>query len=424
MKEDFLQYIWQYRLFAAVDLVTTDNQLVSIVKPGQLNRNAGPDFFNAQIKIDHQLWAGNVEIHIKSSDWYIHGHEKDSNYDNVILHVVWEHNVAVYRKDGSMVPSLVLKDYVKPDILYNYKNLVLGQDRWINCEKSIASIDEQLMNTWFEKLYIERLEEKTLPVYELLKVTKNDWEAVLFKMLLRNFGLKTNKEAFVSLASGIDFSVIRKQRQNLLSMEALVFGLAGFLEEPVEDPYFLKLHSEFNYLRAKYKLSTVFGRFQFFRMRPANFPTIRLAQLSALVHYHGNLFSKILELNSADAYYEVFQSPVSEYWKTHYSFTSTSTKSNKTLTKDFVDLLIINTVIPLKFVYNRVTGQENNEELFKGIRELRPEKNSIIDKFSQTGVIASNAFDSQALLQLKNNYCSKHRCLNCSIGNILLARNL
>ena len=420
MKEDFLQYIWQYRLFAAADQITTDNQLVSIIKPGQLNHNAGPDFFNAQIKIGHQLWAGNVEVHIKSSDWYVHGHEKDSGYDNVILHVVWEHNVAVYRKDGSLVPVLVLKDYVKPEILYNYRNLVLGQDRWINCETSIHLMDEQLMNTWFEKLYIERLEEKTVPVYELLKTTKNDWEAVLFKMLLQNFGLKTNKEAFGNMASGMDFSVIRKERQNLLSTEALVFGIAGFLNEQVEDPYFLKLCSEFNYLRAKYKLSTIPGHFQFFRMRPSNFPTVRLAQLAALVHHHGNLFSKIIELNSADAYYEVFHSPVSEYWKTHYSFTSASKKSNKILTKDFVDLLIINTIIPLKFVYYKVTGQDKNEELFKSIRQLKPEKNTIIDKFGKIGVKPSNAFDSQALLQLKNEYCSKHRCLQCNFGCIIL----
>ena len=409
-------------MFSQNNLTTTDGKHINVLKPGVANVNAGPDFFNASIEIDGQLWAGNVEIHVKSSDWYVHGHEKDSSYDNVVLHVVWQHDVEVFRKDGSAVSTLILKDIVDSNILTNYHKLVLKKDKWINCEQSVASVDKYLVKDWLERLYIERLEQKVVPAEHMLSQTNNDWEAVLFKMLLQNFGLKANKEGFTSLANSIDFSILRKQHNDIQSIEALLFGMAGLLDNPVEGTYFGQLRLQFDYLKAKYSLQPHPVELQFFRMRPANFPTLRLAQLAALYQKHQHLFSELLDISDKKAYYKLFKVPVSDFWQDHYTFTSSSKKSAKKITNDFIDLLLINTVIPLKFVYYKVIDKEHVEPLLENMQMLDPEKNSIINKFESLGIKAENALESQSILQLKNEYCSYNRCLECSIGNLLLKK--
>ena len=421
MKEDLLHYIWKHKLIASKPLETTQKETLQILNFGEHNHNSGPDFFNAQLKINNQHWAGNIEIHIKSSDWYVHGHEKDKKYDTVILHVVLEHDVEVYRSDNSPIPTLVLKEYVDATILNNYQKLFDAPQKWINCENDIASVEQFVVDSWLERLYIERLEQKSLLIQELLRASKNDWEAVLFKMLSKNFGLKVNGDAFLNLANSIDFSIIRKERHRLESLEALLFGQAGLLNDTVEDIYYQQLQKEYQYLQKKYKLTAKLDtQFQFFRLRPANFPTIRIAQFATLLHQQQHLFSKIMSVKNSKDFYALFDISMSKYWKTHYSFTSVSKKYAKKLTASFIDLVLINTIIPLQFIYLKETSTFDEEALLNNIKQLKPEKNSIIDRFRKMTITSDNALKSQALLQLKNVYCSKQKCLQCAIGNALL----
>lgn len=422
MKEEFLHFMWQYKLFDVNNLKSELNETIQIIKPGAHNNNSGPDFLNAQLKINDQLWAGNVEIHINSSDWYAHKHENDENYDAVILHVVWCHDSEVFMKNNKPIPTLELKSLVNEDLLGNYHNLFYKTLRWIPCEKEIVNVDSFLMGNWLERLYVERLENKSVLIKELLSRSNNDYEAVLFQLLARNFGLKINGDAFLQLVQSFSFSTLRKVCFNEQELSALLFGQAGFLEKDIENEYFIQLKKEYDYLKHKHNLEPISNNlFQFFRMRPTNFPTIRIAQLVALFHKHQNLFSKLMQLNKIEDFYSLFSVEVNDFWKEHYTFETESKKTLKKLTKSFVDLLLINTIIPLQFVYKQSKGEEVNEEdFFKLIKQIKPEKNSIIDKFSDLKIGITSAFDSQALLELKNNYCTEKRCLQCAIGNHLL----
>ncbi|MGB0891614.1 MAG: DUF2851 family protein [Flavobacteriaceae bacterium] len=425
MKEEFLHFLWQHKLFNFTHLKLVSNEKLEIVKSGVLNKNSGPDFLNSQIIIENQIWFGNIEIHLKSSDWYLHQHEIDSNYDAVVLHVVWEHDVDVFMKNNKSLPTLVLKDYVENEVLYNYQNLFSKQQRWIPCQNQINNIDDFVFKNWLERLYFERLENKSILIKELLQKSNNDYEAVLFQLLAKNFGLKVNGDSFLSLAQSFDFSILRKVRFEEKTLMALLFGQAGFLEEESEKVYHETLKIEYKYLQHKYNLHPVANRsFQFFRMRPSNFPTIRIAQLVSLFHKHQNLFSKLIELNKLEDFYTLFSVEVSDFWKMHYTFETVSKKSPKKLTKSFIDLLLINTVIPLKFVYLQGRGEVTEENILSLIKQLNPEKNSIISKFSELKISSNNAFDTQALLEVKNNYCALKRCLQCAIGNSLLKESV
>ncbi|MAB48003.1 MAG: hypothetical protein CMC05_05185 [Flavobacteriaceae bacterium] len=423
MQEDFLHYVWKHKAFSTVSLMTTRGESISVLKLGEHNHNSGPDFFNAQLSIDGQLWAGNVEIHVKSSDWYVHGHEKDKAYDNVILHVVWEHDTDIFRNDNSVIPTLELKNFVDAHLINNYKELLQSKS-WINCETHYSEVDEFVLNNWLERLYIERLERKSDEILKFLKDSQNDWEAVLFKMLLKNFGLKVNGEAFLSLANSLDYSVVRKLQHNTLDFEALLFGQAGLLEDDVQECYFLDLKKRYQFLKQKFKLNNQgVLPLQFFRLRPPNFPTIRLSQFVNLYVLEQQLFSKIINVNTVDELYILFGKGVTEFWRIHYTFKTVSKKSKKNISKSFIDLLIINTIIPLKFSYAKVKGENIEEELFDLIKNLKIEKNSIVDKYLQLRTIEKNALSSQALLQLKTFYCDKNNCLQCAIGNSLIIKN-
>ena len=421
MREDFLHYIWKYKLLNLGELKTVQNEKVQLLKSGEQNHNTGPDFFNAQIIIEDQRWAGNVEIHVKASDWYVHGHEKDINYDSIILHVVWEHDIDVYTKENFVVPTLELSKHLDKNILNNYQRLFSKSQKWINCENVISSVDPFIIDNWLERLYIERLQQKSELIRQMLVVSKNDWEAVLVKLLFKNFGLKVNGDAFLNLINSMDFSIIRKEKQSLERLEALLFGQASLLNDDIQDAYYQALKMEFNYLIKKYNLQTnLKSQFQFFRLRPNNFPTIRIAQLAALLNQHQNLFSKIITTTRLKDYYELFNVSVSSFWKTHYSFSSTSKISGKRMTKSFIDLLLINTIVPLKFIYLKQINKLNEQELLEMVRQIKPEKNAIVNKFNTIGMETNNAFETQSLLQLKNDYCSKQNCLKCAVGNELL----
>ena len=421
MKEDFLHYIWKHKLLKLSHLETTQKEKLLLINSGEHNHNAGPDFFNSQIIIEDQRWAGNVEIHVKSSDWYVHGHEKDMNYDSIILHVVWEHDVDIYTKENFVVPTLELKQHIHENILNNYEKLFSKSQKWINCENVISSVDPFIIDNWLERLYVERLEQKSELTQKMLNTSKNDWEAVLIKVLFKNFGLKVNGDAFLNLINSIDFSIIRKEKQSLVSLEALLFGQAGLLNDDIQNAYYKTLQMEYNYLLKKHNLqANMKSQFQFFRLRPNNFPTIRIAQLAALLNQHQNLFSKITTTTQLKDYYKLFDISISEFWKTHYSFTATSKRTYKKLSKKFIDLLLINTIVPLKFIYLKYINELNEEELISTIKLIKPEKNAVIDGFKELNVKCNDALKSQALLQLKNEYCEKNKCMQCAIGNELL----
>jgi hypothetical protein len=424
LNEDFLHFVWKYKLFSIINIYTTSNDDLLVLKSGLHNKNAGPDFLNAQIKINQQIWVGNIEIHIKSSDWYLHNHETDAKYDAVILHVVWEDDATIFMKNNLPLPTLILKDLVNHNALKNYQNLFSREQRWILCQNEINTVDDFILNNWKERLFFERLERKSNEMKQLLVVENNDFEAVLFQLLAKNFGLKVNGDAFFRLAKSIDFSVVRKVCFDENQLAALFFGQAGFLEEDLEDEYHQQLKKDYLYLQHKFKLNPVSkNEFSFFRMRPTNFPTIRIAQLVSLYFLHQNLFSKIITTSTLDDFYMLFLVAVHPFWKTHYNFEKVAKASPKKLTKSFIDLLIINTIIPLKFLYQKNRGEVAESGFLEILNKIKPEKNSIISKFSELKIKTNTAFETQALLELKNNYCEPKRCLECAIGRDVLNRN-
>jgi len=424
MQEDFLHYVWQHKKMSLKSLQTTTQEPIILKTVGLPNVNSGPDFFNAQLSIGTQMWAGNVEIHVKSSDWYVHHHETDPAYDNVILHVVWEHNTEVFRKDNTPIPTLELKNYVLAHTVTNYTNLINQKNHWIPCELTILEVDSFTMNHWIERLYLERLETKYKAIEKQLVESKHDWEAVLFWQIAKNFGLKVNGDAFLSIAKSIDFSVIRKLQQDVFQLETLFFGQSGLLETDVQDSYISDLRNHYKFLKNKFSLSNEgVLPVQFFRLRPPNFPTIRLAQLAYLYSQQINLFSKLIKARSLEKLYAIFEGGTSKFWETHYTFDKTSKFAPKKLTKSFINLLIINTIVPIKFAFNKFNRHKTQDDVVSIMQHIPMEHNRIVDKFHSLYAFGKTALDSQALIQLKQNYCSKNKCLQCAIGSALLNRN-
>ena len=421
MKEDFLYYVWQYKRFNVSSLFTTNQKEIVIKRAGQLNTNEGPDFLNAQIIIDQQLWAGNVEMHVKSSDWYVHKHENDTNYDDVILHVVWEDDVTVFMPNNQPLPTLVLQNYIDTGLIHQYQALLHNNKDWIPCGAQITSARSFVLTHWLERLFFERLEAKSTMIQSLLEKSNQNYEAVFFQLLAKNFGLKRNGDAFLTFANSFDFSVLKKVRANETQLAALFYGQANLLSEPSEIEYEKELMQAYQYLKHKHKLKPIpKNTFQFFRMRPSNFPTIRMAQLVAIVHQHQSLFSTVINLKEKIAFYDLFAVTVPTFWKNHYTFAKESKITHKKITTSFVDLLLLNTILPLQFVYHKNRGEDFKEAMLDLVRQIASEKNSIVAGFSSYGIATSSAMESQALLQLKNNYCTKKRCLQCAIGNDLL----
>ncbi|KAF2515166.1 DUF2851 family protein [Flavobacterium foetidum] len=423
MKEDFLHYLWRFKKFETLNLRTAENEELIIVHSGDYLENSGPDFFNAQIIIGGQKWAGNVEIHLKSSDWYNHFHERDKAYDNVILHVVWENDMAVFRENNTEIPVLVLKEYVSENALEMYHQLTAPKS-WIYCEKQLTQLDDFVLKNWQERLFFERLERKSKFIYDLLKETNQDWEAVLFILLAKNFGLNTNGQAFLQIAKSIPFSVIRKEGFEAENLEALLFGIAGLLDSHFEDVYFLDLKIRYLYLINKYQIEkNPVEQVLFFKHRPDNFPTIRLAQLAGLYNKNQNLFSEIINLKSTESVYRLLKAAPSPYWQSHYLFDKASSWKAKFLSNSFIDLLILNTIIPIQFAYASIMGESISDRLVDFLMEVPPEKNAIIDKFALFGIKSKNAFETQSMIELKNEYCNKKSCLKCALGLELLKNN-
>jgi hypothetical protein len=422
MREDLLHFIWKTNKLPK-QLKTTKGEDVIVHNAGQHNHVSGPDFFNSKLEIDGQVWAGNVEMHVKASDWYAHGHETDSNYDNVILHIVWEDDVSVFRKDKTEIPTLELKNLIPNSLLVAYKNLLdNSKKKFINCENDIATVDDFLLDSWLERLYIERLEQKSKLIFDLLEASNNDWEEVLFTMLLKNFGSKVNGDAFLSISKSLNFSIVRKLQNNTTALESVLMGMAGLLEnEEILDEYYKGLQKEFSFQKNKFNLNFLgVQKPDFFGLRPNNFPTIRLSQLANLYASEKSLFSKLMECIRIEDFYSLFEIEASEYWNNHFTFGKESKSSKKRLTKNTIDLILINTLIPLKFAYANSLGKDINKELITLIVTIGAEKNSIIKRFNALGKKTNNAFESQAKLQLYNQYCSPNQCLKCAVGSMLL----
>ncbi|MFN2261247.1 MAG: DUF2851 family protein [Psychroflexus sp.] len=421
MREAFLHYVWKFKKFDFKNLETSCGMPVSISQIGKHNETeSGPDFQQAKLKIGDQLWAGNVEIHLKSSDWYAHGHQNDKAYDNVILHVVWEDDVDVFRSDQTQIPSLKLQDYISKKQLNSYLNLFENnKEKWINCENSISEVDDFKISTWLERLYIERLEAKNTLILDFLEQSSNNWDEVCFKMLAKNFGLNINGQSFLQMANSLDFKVVNKLSENQFQLEALFFGMSGILNKNHDDVYFEDLKKEFQFLKQKFQLTSEENiQVKYFRLRPDNFPNIRLSQLAMLYSKKQHLFSKLIQSKTLKNIYEILDVSASNYWDTHYNFGKESKMRPKKLSQNFKDLLIINTLIPLKFAYSKYKGQTNFEEdIYPFISALKSEKNSITKGFSKLKPkISENALESQALIQLKTNYCDLYKCMKCQIG--------
>lgn len=420
MKEEFLHFIWKQKLLSKYRLCTEDNRQVFIQNTGYYNTNSGPDFLHAKIQIGETLWVGHVEIHVRSSDWYLHRHEMDANYDPVILHVVWINDSIVYSPDNKAIPTLVVQKFIDKDIVHHYQFFQHNLS-WIPCENEIWKVDKFLLQHWLERLYIDRLKQKSTLILEWLKKENYDFEKVLFILLASNFGLKNNSETFIALANSFDFKLIQKLNSDVFATEALLFGQAGFLEEFSTVDYQHELKREYEYLKHKYHLSgPISMKFNFFRMRPSNFPTIRIAQFASLYATNQTIFSALIHSEDVKTLQEILKVSVSDFWKSHFSFESKSPYSEKSLSLNFVHLIIINCVLPLKLNYLVYQGKPFEDEILGIIQHLPPEKNTIIKNFIGLGVTCENALESQGFLELKNNYCAKKRCLQCAIGVKLL----
>lgn len=420
MREDFIHYLWKFKKLSGQELLTTTGKRIVIKSLGQHNHHSGPDFFNGRLTIDGQEWAGNIEMHLKASDWFLHGHDDDPAYNNVILHVVWTHDADISTRDGLKIPVLEVSRCVDPDLLKSYQNLFkVKQRQFINCENSISQVDQFKISQWKEKLFIERLEQKSVRIMELLKRNKDDWEATFFQLLARSFGTKINADAFEQTARSMAPSVVRKLAKDAFQLESTLFGQAGLLDKETDDQYMEECSREYAFAKAKHSLQPIDTAMKFFRIRPVNYPTIRLSQLARLYHFNPLLFGEVLLCKNLDQFYELFKVKASSYWEDHHVFGKQTQSREKYLTKNFIDLLIINCIVPIKFAFAQFQGKENFEELMELLAALKPEKNTIVEGFKRL-IPVENAMESQAVLQLKPNYCDVNKCLSCDIGVGLL----
>lgn len=416
--EEFLHFIWQFKLYCAQTLRTTTGEIIEVLQQGTLNKNAGPDFSKAKLIIGGTTWVGNVEIHIKSSDWLLHNHQLDSAYENVILHVVYEDNEPIYRKDGTILPVLILKGLFSLQLLDNYEQLITSSNNF-PCEKQIHAIDEFLINGFLSRVLVERLEDKSTEVYDKLKEQKGDWDETFYHFMAKNFGFKVNAIPMEMLAQSLPQQLFGKHKNNPLQIEALIFGQAGFLNQNFEDEYPNELRREYLFLQRKYSLKPIdLSLWKFMRMRPQNFPTLRLAQFAALIINSNHLFSKILVMKDYRNSQALFENlPVNPFWETHYHFNKRAEKVSLQLGKSSIQNIIINTLSLFLFAYGKALNQHNFvTRSFNLLENLPSENNAIIKQYEEAGVVVKNAFNSQAILQLKKKYCNEKKCLTCGIG--------
>lgn len=423
MKEDFLQYLWQSGLFNQDELQTVDGSTIKVIRPGTLNADSGPDFFNSKIMLNDTLWVGNTEVHTVSSEWMLHGHQYDSAYNNVVLHVVYEHDEEIVNQAGHSIPTLELRSLISPKVMAKYNMLQLGS-KWIHCESLLPDLNPENMESFLSKLYIERMEDKIRYIRQDLAGNKQHWEQTFYEYVARNFGFKTNALPFQILAKGLPIEILAKHKSSIFQLEALLFGQAGMLQTSFEEDYPNQLKKEYEYLKTIYQLEPINpSLWKFATMRPANFPTVRLAQFAQLIHQSSNLFSKSMDIQSMEALKVLFHVELHPYWKTHYQFDQTSVAREKHIGHSSVENIFINTIAPFMFMYGRDKFNQDLCDLsIQMIQEISPELNSITNKWAELGFHIKNALHSQAFIQLKNMYCTPKKCLSCHIGNQLLKK--
>ena len=423
--EQLLHYVWRHKMFPLKELKTTDGRSVEVIDPGLHNRNAGPDFFNAKVKIDGTLWVGNVEIHDKSSDWYLHGHDHDSAYDNTVLHVAGVIDSEVETTNGQSLPQLQLD--VPHDILLHYEELQ-ATDKYPPCYKIIPELSALMIHSWMAALQTERLERKTDDIRRRAERCNGSWEDAYFVTLARNYGFGINGEAFEDWAYHIPLSAVGKHRDDLFQIEAIFMGQAGLLEletipgqyqkDALNEGYFSKLRNEYQFLAHKFSLTPMNSKqWRFLRLRPQNFPHIRISQLANLYYERKASLSRLIECDTIQALQEMMRTHVTPYWETHYTFGSASASNGKNLSPFSVNLLMINTAIPMLFAYGRHASKEQLcDRAFDFLEQLRAENNHIIRMWKECGLPVKNAGDTQALIQLKKEYCDRKDCLRCRFG--------
>ena len=429
--EQLLHYVWKHKLYPLKELKTSDGQQVEVIDPGLHNRNAGPDFFNAKIRIGTTMWVGNVEIHDKASDWYQHGHDKDSHYDNVVLHVAGLLDTEVMKSNGQYVPQMLLS--VPDDVMQHYDELQ-KTDEYPPCYKVIPDLSSLIIHSWMAALQTERLEQKTEAIRKRAEMCNGSWEDAYFVTLARNYGFGINGDVFEQWAYNMPLSAVAHHRDDLFQIEAIFMGQAGLLElvsipeyyqkEALNDGYFAKLRNEYQYLAHKFSMKPIdFELWRFLRLRPQNFPHIRISQLANLYYQQKAGLSQLVECDTLDELKSVLSSQVTPYWETHYTFGSTSSKNEKHLSYGSLNLLMINTAIPMLFAYGRHTTKEVLcDRAFDFLEQIKAENNYIIRMWQQVGLPVKTAGDSQALIQLKKEYCDKKDCLRCRFGYEYLKR--
>ena len=423
--EILLHYVWKHKLFENKALLTEDGVFFEVIDPGMQNANAGPDFFNAKIRMDGKTWVGNIEIHTVSSDWYKHQHEKDKAYDSVILHVVEIADTTEIRDTtGRLIPQWIIN--IPEQIRINFLFL-LNADVSVPCLGKIQDIPEVYLSDWKNALLVERLERRTNALLQLLQDYKNDWNEIFYITLSRNFGFGINNDAFERLAKSLPLRIIRKHHNSITQVESLFLGQAGLLDdkEP-EDTYFLELQNEYTFLKKKYKLNSLDSHiFRNLRIRPNNFPHIKIVQLAGIIRNKQGLFSNLLSISKLEPLYSLFTSEIAEYWLTHYHFGKDSVKRTKNLGLSAIQLLIINTIVPVFFAYGKNKNLETYSEIaVRFLETLKSESNSITTMFSRSGMQINNAGDSQALIELKREYCEQKKCIYCRIGHQLLRKEV
>lgn len=420
MKEKLLQFIWQHQYFNKSALETLKGEPLQIIKCGDYNANQGADFLNAIIKIDGITLAGNIELHVQSSDWNKHHHSADKNYGNIVLHVVWEHDVAIVDQYENPLPTLVLQNLVPKVLLTKYEQL-MNDEAVIHCKKYLPVLNDLSWLKWKERLAVERLEQKSEKVFSFLAETNQHWEEVFWWMLASNFGIKINAELFEQVAKTISIQILAKHKNQIHQLEALLLGQANLLDKNFEEDYPVLLQKEFKFLQKKYQLKKVTLSAFFLRMRPANFPTIRLAQLAMLVNQSSHLFATIKSLNEVRDVKKLFDITCNDYWHYHYMLDEASAFQSKKIGEQMVDNIIINTIVPVLFSYGLLHKDELlKEKALTWLSNVKAERNVITSTWKQANISCTNALESQAILQLNQHYCKEKKCLQCAIGNKFL----
>lgn len=418
MNEQFLYYIWQYRL-QGKKLIATTGEEIEILKPGYRNTDAGPDFTEAMLRTGTEVWAGNIEIHLKTSDWYKHHHEHNRQYSNLILHVVYENDLP--GREPTTCPTLELKPYIDTQLWLVYQGFLLSQN-WIPCAAAFNNVFPVVVHSMLERVMMERMERKVAEIQRLLNVTRNNLHESFYIAMARSFGQKTNAQPFEILARTTPLSILARYSHSLFQVEALLFGQAGLLSDKPVDEYHDRLFKEYHFLKEKHHLvAALHIPWKYMRMHPRGFPTLRIAQFAALIHHSSGLLQKLMNSRHVEEMQQMLACRASEYWNNHYRFGEISTMRPKTAGNDLINNIIINAVVPFKWIDARLRGDENGpEQALELLNHLPPENNAIIRGWEQLGYKARDAFVSQALLELKNRYCGLRRCLDCKIGHSLL----